>query len=486
MIDVLIIGCGIVGASAAYELSRYKLSVKVVERLNDIAGETTRANSGIVHAGYDPEPGSEMARLNVRGNELIRELCKKLDVHFKQNGSFVVGFDDADKATIEKLYRRGLENKVSGLEIISGDKARELEPNLSSEIVCALSVPSGGIVSPWDLAVALAETAARNGVEFTLGAEVTGIKRIDGCYLVSTTAGEIETRVVVNAAGLHADSIHGLLKAPDFKIKPSRGQYYLLDKSVGDTVSRTVFQCPNEHGKGILVTPTVHGNLLVGPSSEAVDYREDVDTDSSTLGSVLETAKRSVPGINIRENIRNFAGVRAISDSDDFIIREAERGFYDLAGIKSPGLTAAPAIAEELIRMMGAPGSGGLAASGLEFIPKDTFIDERRVTRFRYLDAKQRAVKIRENPAYGRIACRCENITEGEILDVFDSPLPPTTLDAIKRRCHAGMGRCQGGFCTPKTIALIAERFGIDPQDVLKDREGSYVVTGEKGENYDI
>ena len=474
MIDVLIIGCGITGTSAAYELSRYNLSVAAVDRLNDVAGESTRANSGIVHAGYDPEPGTLMAKFNIRGSELTRELCAKLDVPYIQNGSLVIGFDDKDKATIEKLYRRGLENKVvGGLEIISGDRARELEPNLSQEVTCALNVPGGAVMSPWDLAVALAETAARNGVKFTLGAEVTGIKRIDGGYSVATSKGEFKTKAVVNAAGLYSDVVHGYVKKPDFKIIPNRGQYYLLDKSAGDTVSRTIFQCPSEISKGVLVAPTAHGNLLIGPSAENVDDCGDTGTDSQTLNDVLQTARRSVPGINMRENIRNFAGVRAISDADDFIIREAEKNFYDLAGIKSPGLTAAPAIAEELVRMM--------EASGAELSPKDKFIDERRVIRFRDLDGGQMAELIRGNPAYGRIVCRCESITEGEIADAFDSPVPPTTLDAVKRRCQAGMGRCQGGFCSPKIIALIAKRFGIDLLDVLKDREGSYILTGEKG-----
>ena len=475
MIDVLIVGCGIVGSSAAYELSKYKLDIAAVDRLNDIAGESTRANSGIIHAGYDPEPGTLMAKLNVRGSALTRELCKKLDIAYKQNGSLVIAFNEDDKAVVEKLYRRGIENKVDGIEIISGDKARELEPNLSAEIICALNVPGGAIVSPWDLAVALAETAARNGVKFTLGAELTGIKRIDGGYLAITSKGEFKTRAIVNAAGLYSDTVHGFIKKPDFKILPNRGQYYLLDKSAGGMVSRTIFQCPDKISKGILVSPTVHGNLLVGPSSENIADCGDTATDSASLSNVLQTARRSVPGLNIRENIRNFAGVRAISDADDFIIREAEKNFYDLAGIKSPGLTAGPAIAEELVRLM--------EASGVELERKSEFIDERRVTKFRYLDGERRAAKIRENPAYGRMVCRCESITEGEIIDAFDSPIPPTTVDAVKRRCHAGMGRCQGGFCSPKIIALIAERFNIDPAEVLKDRDGSYIITGEKGKN---
>ena len=473
MTDVLIIGCGIVGASAAYELSRYKLSVTAIDRLNDIAGETTRANSGIVHAGFDPEPGSVIAKFNVRGNERIRELCSKLDVPYKQNGSLVIGFNEKDKQTIKELYCRGLEHKVPGIEIISADRARQMEPNLSGKITTALYAPSGAIVSPWELAVALAETAAKNGAAFILNAEATGISRIDGGYLVTTSKGSFKTRAIVNAAGLYADDIHGFLRKPDFKIIPRRGQYYLLDKSAGDMVSRTIFQCPDKYGKGVLVTPTTHGNLLIGPSSEDVDYRGDVNTDTKTLQSILQTARHSVPGINIRENIRNFAGIRAVADTDDFIVREAEKNFYDLAGIKSPGLTAAPAMAEELVRMM--------AASGIELSLKDRFINERRVVRFRYLSSEERAELINKEPAYGRIVCRCETVTEGEILEAFDSPLPPTTLDAIKRRCHAGMGRCQGGFCSPKVIALISKRFNLDPADVLKDRQGSYILIGEKG-----
>jgi glycerol-3-phosphate dehydrogenase len=444
-----------------------------VDRLNDIAGETTRANSGIVHAGYDPEPNSLMARLNVRGSALIKQLCAKLDVHYKQNGSLVLGFDEKDRATINTLYKRGLENNVKGVEVITGDKARELEPNLSKEVLCALNVPTGGIVSPWDLAVAMAETAARNGVKFNLGADVTAIKAIDGGYLVTTSKGEFKTKAVVNAAGLYADVVHGYLKKADFKTVPSRGQYYLLDKSAGGIVSRTIFQCPNEFGKGILVSPTAHGNLIVGPSSENVNCCGDIATDGKTLNNVLQAAKKSVPNLNIRENIRNFAGVRSITDANDFIIREAAKGFYDLAGIKSPGLTAAPAIAEELVLLM--------QKSGVKFDKKDSFIDERKVVRFRYLDAKGRADAISKNPAYGKMVCRCENITEGEILDTFNSPLPPKTVDGIKRRCHAGMGRCQGGFCSPKIIALIAKQYNILPKEVLKDRNGSHIITGEKG-----
>jgi len=475
MLDVLIIGCGVVGSAVAYELSRFNLSILAVDRLNDIAGETTRANSGIVHAGFDPTPGSVISRLNVRGNELIRQLCPKLDIPFVQNGSLVLGFDDNDINHLKELYHRGTEYRVPGIELISADKARELEPNLSDKVVSALYAPSGGVVGPWELAIALAETAIKNGAKFSLNTEVVGISRIDGDdgYVVSTTKGDFKTRAVVNAAGLHSDEVHGLLKKPDFKIIPKRGQYYLLDKSAGDIVSHTIFQCPNEHGKGVLVTPTSHGNLLIGPSSEDIDDIENTNTDTTTLQFVLEKARHSVPNINMRECIRNFAGVRAVADTDDFIIREADKHFYDLAGIKSPGLTAAPAITEELVSM--------LESSDIELTLKDTFIDERHVIRFKYLSNKERAELIKKNPAYGRMVCRCETVTEGEILAAFDSPLPPKTLDAVKRRCYPGMGRCQAGFCAPKTIALIAKRFNLDPLDVEKDRHGSFILTGEKG-----
>ena len=471
--DVLIIGCGVVGAAAAYELSRYNLSILAVDKLNDIAGKTTRANSGIVHAGFDPVPGSAIAKLNVRGNELVKKICQKLAVPYIQNGSLVLGFDHKDTHTLKELYHRGLEYKVPGIELISAEKARELEPNLSDNITGALYAPSGGIVGPWELAIALAETAIKNGAKFSLNTEVTGISRHENGYVVNTTKGDFETRAIVNAAGLHSDDVHGFLKEPDFKIHPKSGQYYLLDKSAGDIVSRTIFQCPNEHGKGVLVTPTSHGNLLIGPSSEDIECRDDTDTDAKTLNFVLEKARHSVPNINMRECIRNFSGVRAVADTDDFIIREADRHFYDLAGIKSPGLTSAPAIAEELISLM--------QSSGIELVPKDNFIDERHVIRFKNLSNSERAELIKKNPAYGRMICRCESVTEGEILDAFDSPLPPMTLDAVKRRCYPGMGRCQSGFCAPKTIALISKRFNIDPLDVEKDQQGSFILTGEKG-----
>jgi glycerol-3-phosphate dehydrogenase len=476
MIDVLIIGLGVVGAAISYELSKYKLSVTALDKLTDVAGEATRANSGIVHAGYDPEPDTDMAKLNVRGAKLIKDLCRKLDVHYKQNGSLVIGFDEADKKTIKTLFERGKQNGISDLEIISGDRARELEPNLSNKIICALNVPSGGIISPWDLAIALAETAARNGVVFKLNTEVVGIEKIgDGSgYSVKTSRGEIKTKMIVNAAGLWADKVHGLLKPCDFKITPSRGQYYLFDKTAGGAVKRTIFQCPNELGKGILVSPTAHGNLLIGPDSENVDCPSNVSTCRLGLQSVLEIAKKSVPNLNIRESIRNFAGVRAISTMKDFIIRESEKNFFDVAGIKSPGLSAAPAIAEKVVELM--------KNSKVKFSEKEKFVDERRVVKFRHLSREEQKEIIQKNPAYGRMVCRCESITEGEILEAFNSPIPPTTLDAIKRRVHAGMGRCQGGFCSPKIIALIAEKFNIKPSEVLKDRCGSYIVIKEKGE----
>jgi glycerol-3-phosphate dehydrogenase len=468
MMDVLIIGCGIIGAAAAYELSRYDLSVTVVDRLNDIAGETTRANSGLIHAGFDPEPGSAMAKLNVRGAELTRELCAKLDVPYKQNGAFVVGFDDKDKAVIDKLYRQGVKNGVQGLEVITGEQARVLEPRLSKEITYALSAPDAAVISPWDYAIALAETAARNGTRFVLGAEVTKIKKTDTGFTVTTSKGEFETKTIVNAAGLYADEVHGFLQKPDFKIIPNRGEYFLLDKSAGATVTRTIFQCPNEFGKGIVVTPTVHGNLLIGPSSEGVDDPADAATSAASLERVWETAAKSVPGLSKRDNIRNFAGVRANADVSDFIIREACAGFYDLAGIKSPGLSAAPAIAEALVGLMEAAGTG--------LVKKAQFIDRREVVRFPYLNAEARAKLIKEKPAYGRIVCRCESITEGEIDAALNSSVPPRSIDGVKRRCGAGMGRCQGGFCSPRVLELLASHYQCGPTQINQDGAGSHVL----------
>lgn len=469
MYDVVIIGCGVIGAAAAYELSRYDLKIAVLESENDVATGSSKANSAILHAGYDPKPGTLMAKLNVEGNELAFRIAEKLHVPAERCGSLVVAFDEKDEEHLNELYRRGIENGVPGLSIISGDKARELEPNLSEEVRSALLAESAGIISPWDYTLAMAEVAVKNGTELFLNTRVTSIEKGD-CFTVRSSKGRtFETRYVINAAGVNSDIVSEMVGDREFSVRPTAGEYYLLDKSEGERVSRVIFQCPNELGKGVLVSRTVHGNLIVGPNAVETD-RGNTATTREGMAFVQETAKRSVPGIQFRENIRNFAGIRANTEFDEFCIGESRsaKGFLNLGGIKSPGLTAAAAI--------GRYAAGLLKDMGLELIEKDSFDDTREVIRFKELSDLEKNELIKRDPAFGRVICRCETITEGEIVSALHSVIPARSINGVKRRCNAGMGRCQGGFCSPRVCRIIARELGIDETEVVEEKEGSNVL----------
>ena len=450
MLDVAIIGCGVVGAAAAYELSHYPLHTAIFEAENDVADCTTKANSAILHAGYDPEPGTRMARLNVEGVPLAKEICARLDVPYRQCGSLVLALSPAELPHLQKLYENGLANGVPGIRLLSAEETRAMEPGLSPEVAGALYAPSAAIVSPWEYALAMAEVAVRNGVELHLSSPVTGIQKTASGWALTTPSGVVEARYVVNAAGIRADAVHDMSAPHRFTIQPTRGEYYLLDKSEGTRVQHVIFQCPNENGKGVLVAPTVHGNLIVGPNAEPVEGN-DTSCTSSGLEFVKATAQRSVPSINFGESIRSFAGVRANLDVDDFIIGEEPEapGWIDLAGMKSPGLSAAPAVAEEAVAI--------LQQRGVLGAEKADYKDGRRHIRFKELSAEEKAALVKEQPAYGRVICRCETITEGEILAALHSEVPATTIDGVKRRAGAGMGRCQGGFCGPRKNQNITQ-----------------------------
>lgn len=472
MYDVVIIGCGVVGASAAYELARYKLRVAVLEAAADIAAGTTKANSAIIHAGYDPEPGTLMARLNVEGNRLTGEICEKLQVPFKRVGSLVVAFSPEQLPTLRTLYDRGCKNGVPGLRLLSGEEARAMEPGLSEEVCGALLAPSAGIIDPWGFAIAMAETAVRGGVEVRRDCPVTGIEDTGAGFVLHTPTGDVTARFVLNAAGVDADRVHEMLEPNDWQTLPSRGEYYLLDKSEHDRVSRVIFQCPGPEGKGVLVAPTIHGNLICGPNAQSVEDRLDLGNTAAGMAEVRTKAARSVPGVEWRQNIRNFAGLRANTTRSDFIIEEskAHPGFIDLAGIKSPGLSSAPAIAKLAAEM--------LAADGLALEPDPDFVDKREHIVFKNLSAEEKNELIRKDPRYGRVVCRCETITEGEIVAALHSPIPPRSINGVKRRCNAGMGRCQGGFCGPRVQEIIARELGIDQAEVLLEQAGSTILTG--------
>ena len=467
MQDVIIIGAGIVGTSVSYYLSKYDLKVTVLEKCNDVSCGTTKANSAIIHAGYDPKEGTHMARLNVLGSKLTKEVCAKLDVPYKQCGAFVLGFSEEDRKHIELLYQRGVNNGVKDLEIIEHDEVLKLEPNISAEVKCALWAKTSAIVSPWELCLALAEVSIQNGAEYHLNQEVTSIKKENGIFRVTTQDHTYEAKYVINCAGLYADKINDMINPSSFKIQSVKGEYYLIDKSEGSRVHRTIFQCPNKDGKGVLVSPTVHGNLIVGPNAEK-NEKEDLSTTSNGLAFVKAQAVKSVPSINFRENIRNFAGNRAKSDIDDFIFGESEtENFFNCAAICSPGLSSALAMGLEISEWL----------KGKEEVKaKDHVVDERHVVRFKHLSMEEKNELIARRPEYGRVICRCETVTEGEILDALRGPLPAHSIDGVKRRCNSGMGRCQGGFCGPKITEILAREYHISPLEVLQDLDGSNVL----------
>ncbi|MCR4627974.1 MAG: NAD(P)/FAD-dependent oxidoreductase [Treponema sp.] len=470
--DVAVIGCGVIGAAVAYELSKYKLNVMVVEAENDVADVTTKANSGILHAGFDPEPGMTMTKLNVDGVAMAKTLCKKLDVPVTWCGSYVVAFNDEEMKTVKKLYDRGVANGVPDMEILNAEQVHNQEKNLSDKIKGALYAPTAGVVSPWEYALAFIETAVRNGTELRRNFRVNDIKKEEGGYVIKSQSGEfVHAKYVVNAAGLYSDFIHNLVSKPKFKIQPCRGEYYLLDKNTGDLVNHVIFQCPNKDGKGVLVSPTCHGNIIVGPNAEDSD-RDDVSITQKGLDFVAEKAKLSVPSLDLRTSIRNFAGVRANVDTGDFVIEEAENapGFIDLGGIKSPGLTSAPAIAVRCAEL--------LDKAGCHLDEKKSYIDTRKRIKFNHLSVQEKTELIKKNPLYGRIICRCETITEGEIIDALRSPVPPVSVDGIKRRCGTGMGRCQGGFCGPRVIEILMNETHISYKDVLQDKTNSFILEG--------
>lgn len=478
MYDVIIIGGGISGTALAYELSKQEGSILLLEKENDIADGTTKANSAIIHAGYDPMPETDMAKYNVMGNQMIQDLCKDLDVPCLPVGSLVVAFCEDEVKTLETIMERGITNGVKDMRIVRDPELHEMEPNLNDQAVAALYAPSACIVNPWDLAIAYGETAVKNGADVRLNQEVVRIGKDDAGFKVTTTKQTFYGKTVVNAAGVACDKILGMMRKPDYRIQPNKGEYYLLDKSQGSLVNHVIFQCPTKEGKGILVAPTVHGNLIVGPSAMDCE-EEDVSTTSLGLDMVKRAALKSVPGINFRENIRTFAGIRARrADHGDFVIGEDPEveGFFQIAAMQSPGLSSAPAIAVAMVKEF--------QNKGLFTVAKKDAITTRKIVRFKEMSAQERHAYIKEHPAFGRIICRCETISEGEILDALHRVIPPVSIDGVKRRCNAGMGRCQGGFCGPRVQELIARELGMRQEEVVQDKAGSIILYGKtKGEN---
>ncbi|MCR5675969.1 MAG: NAD(P)/FAD-dependent oxidoreductase [Lachnospiraceae bacterium] len=472
--DVIIIGAGVTGCAIARELAAWKLDVLVLEKEEDVCSGTSKANSAIVHAGFDAKTGSLKARFNIEGSRRMEVLAGELDFAYRKNGAFVLCFSEEERGQVQELYDRGIKNGLTAgdLEILSGDEARALEPALSDEVVCALYAKSSAIVCPFELTCALAENAVKNGTEFRFLSEVTAITREGADGFVVELAGKerVAARFVVNAAGVFADKIHNLVSGKKLSIQPRKGDYLLMDKEVGGTVDRTIFQLPGKLGKGVLVTPTVHGNLLAGPTAEDVDDPENTATTAEALADVQARAGRSVKAMPFRQVITSFTGLRAHEAGGDFVIGPCADapGFYDAAGIESPGLTAAPAIGLYL--------AGEIAkAAGAE---RRTDFDGTRkaIPHVALMTDEERAALIRQDADYAQIVCRCETVTEGEIRESIRRNPGARSMDGVKRRVRAGMGRCQAGFCTPRVMEILSEELGIPMEEVCKNRPGSELL----------
>lgn len=478
MYDVIIIGAGVVGSAVARELSRYSVKALVVEKEVDVCCGTSKANSGIVHAGYDAVTGSLMAKLNVAGNKMMEDLSKELDFPFERTGSFVVCTNKEDIPKLEALKQKGINNGVEGLEVITEKKKIfAMEPNLAEDVVAVLYASSAGIVCPFNLNIAMAENAFTNGVDFKFNTKVKDIKKSGDNWHVLTEGekGEeiFETKIVVNAAGVYADKFHNMVSeevgAPKIKITPRKGEYYLLDKSVGNHVSRTIFALPGKYGKGVLVSPTVEGNLIVGPTAYDIENKDGIDTTAKGLEEVRVKSALSVKDVPLNQVITTFAGLRAHEDDSEFIIGEIENtGFFDCAGIESPGLTSCPAIGQMVAEQI---------SKKLNLSENPSFDGKRKgITKIEELSEEEYCKIIEKDSRYGNIICRCETVSEGQIVESINRPLGAKTLDGVKRRTRAGMGRCQAGFCSPKVMDIIARETGMSIFEVSKNGEGSEMV----------
>lgn len=478
MYDAAIIGAGVVGCAAARYLARYDMRCCVLEQAEDVCCGTTKANSAIVHAGFDAAPGTNKAKYNVQGSRMMEALCRELDVPYRRNGSMVLCFDREEVPRLHKLCEQGRKNGVPGMQVLSGQEARALEPALSEQVVAAVLAPSGGIVCPFTLTYALAENAAANGVEFRFNTAVEHVSRSGEGFVLRTSQGAVEAKLVINAAGVMSDLLHNEVCKRKVSITPRRGQYCLFDKRDGQLVSHTIFQLPGKMGKGVLVTPTVHGNLLVGPTAEDVLDRRGTNTTAAGLETVLSVASRSVPKLPVRDIITSFAGLRAHIDEGaaDFLVGETAEGWFDLCGIESPGLSAAPALGLE---------AADWAAGRLNAPRRTDHVAERRgIVDLRSLPFAQRQALVAENAAYGHIICRCEQISEGEILDAIHRVPGARSVDGVKRRTRSGMGRCQGGFCAPRVMELLSRELGVAQTELTKAGGASKLLVGKTKEDF--
>lgn len=470
--DLIIIGGGIVGCSVARELSRFQLRVAVCEAKPDIAAGTTKANGGLIHTGYDPKPGTLKALLNLKGCLMYPMLSRQLGFRYHKTGSMVVGFDENDLLYLEKLYHQGLENGVPNLELVRGSRIFELEPQTSPKAKYALYSPHNGMVDPFEVAIAFAENAAANGVEFYLSSPVSSISQDSDGFTVKIPEDELHAKYVVNAAGVHADDVARLAGADEFNIVARHGDLLVLDKHCGVQNMMTLYPIPSKETKGVVLMNTVSGNILVGSSAEYKD-KDDVASYKEGIDQLLAGAKKLAPNIMPNKVIRTFAGSRAVLEGNhnDFYIRPSRKvhNLFHVAGIQSPGIASSPAIAAYVVQM--------LIGCGVPLTEKDHYISERKApVDFSELSPKEKDRLIRQNPLYGKLVCSCECVTEGEIVDAIHRVPGARTIDGIKRRTRAGMGRCQGGFCQHRVLSILARELHCTPEDILLDNSGSQIV----------
>ena len=472
MLDGIIIGGGVIGGMVARELTAYGAKVAIVEKANDVAMGATRANSAIVHAGFDAKEGTLKARFNVRGSEMMEAVCAELGVKYKNNGSLVVGFSDEDRETLAELKVRGEKNGVKDLSLLDRDALLKIEPSIGEGVTCALRAGTGAIVCPYELCVAAIGNAMDNGAELHLNFEVCAIEKTEDGYRVIAADGRaLEGGFIVNCAGVYSDKIAAMIGDTSFSVIPRRGEYMLLDKAAGGIITHTVFRCPSKMGKGILVSPTVDGNLLLGPTAENIEDKSDVRTTAEGLSKVRLQAGEQVKGIDFSKGITSFAGLRSVGSTGDFIIGVAAPRFIHAAGIESPGLSSAPAIAEYVRELL--IGEGVALKKRADFDPHRAPMHA-----FAYMSNDEKNAVIEKDPTYAHVICRCETISEGEILAALRQNPKPRDVDGVKRRTRSGMGRCQGGFCTPYITELIAKELGIDETEVTKFGAGSKMNIG--------
>lgn len=471
MYDITVIGAGVVGGLVARELARYDLKLCILDKESDVAMGATKANSAIVHAGFDAKEGSLKAKMNVRGSEMMEQVANELGVKYKRNGSLVVAFEN-ERADVEAIYERGVKNGVKGLRIIERDELLAMEPNANPELACALYAPTGAIVCPYELCISAVGNAMDNGAELQLDFEVTSIEKKDGHYAIKAADGrEVLTKYVINSAGVYSDKIAEMTGDGDFTVRPRRGEYMVLDKECGVFANHTIFHTPTKMGKGILVTPTVDGNLLLGPTAVDIDDKDDTSVTPEGFAAIIKGANDNATNVPFYKVITSFCGLRSTGSTGDFVIKLRD-GVLTLGGIESPGLSSSPAIAEYVVELF--------RESGVELTPKADFNPIRKPAhQFREMSMDEKNEVIKRDARYGRIVCRCEEITEGEIVEAIHTNPGATDVDGIKRRTRSGMGRCQGGFCSPVVVEILERELGVPLESVTKFGKGSIINYGK-------